>query len=102
MPGRGGNVMSWRVRSMPFGLLVAALVLWLGSPTVWAQGVVPSSAVEFEGSEIFRPTTGGGDYVTVYDSDTLPTKTPGARRFHLGVYGDYPPNPLQGRFGRRG
>jgi OmpA-OmpF porin, OOP family len=94
--------MSWRVRLMPFGLLVAALAFGFGSPTARAQVVVPPSAVEFEDSEIFRPTTDGGDYVTVYDSDTLPTKTPGARRFHLGVYGDYAHNPIEVQFERSG
>ena len=94
--------MSWRVRSMPFGLLVAAFVFGLGSPNARAQVVVPPSAVEFEDSEIFRPTTDGGDYVTVYDSDTLPTQTPGARRFHLGVYGDYAHNPIEVQFERSG
>ena len=94
--------MSWRVRSMTLGLLVAAMVFGLGTQTARAQVVVPQSAVEFEDSEIFRPTTDGGDYVTVYDSDTLPTKTPGARRFHLGVYGDYAHNPIEVHFERSG
>src|ERR1043166_8474725 len=92
--------MSWRVRSMPFGLFVAAATLCLGVSMAGAQVVVPQSAVEFEDAEIFRPTTDGGDYVTVYDSDTLPTKTPGARRFHLAVYGDYAHNPIEVRFER--
>jgi len=87
---------------MRFGLLSAAALVWLGIGSASAQTVVPGTAVEFEDSEIFRPTTDGGDYVTVYDSDTLPTQTPGARRFHLGVYGDYARNPIEVQFERSG
>jgi uncharacterized repeat protein (TIGR01451 family) len=59
--------------------------------------VIPPGVLEFEDAEVFRPTTDGGDFVTVYDSDTLPP-----RKFHLGVYGDYARNPLEVRFVRSG
>ncbi len=92
--------MSWRVRST-LGLLAAGASLWLAAEAS-AQVVVPPPALEFEDAEIFRPTTDGGDYITVYDTDTLPTETPGARRFHLGFYGDYARHPLEIQFQRSG
>jgi uncharacterized repeat protein (TIGR01451 family) len=53
--------------------------------------------IEFEDAEIFRPTTDGGDFISVYDSDALPRN-----KFHLGVYGDYARNPLEIQFVRSG
>jgi len=82
--------MRWRGRFS--GLLAAVGLLLLGTGA-YAQNVVPSSAVEFEDAEIFRPTTDASDYVTVYDSDTLPQ-----RFFYLGFWGDYARNPIEIQF----
>jgi uncharacterized repeat protein (TIGR01451 family) len=62
-----------------------------------AQTIVPPSAIEFEDAEIFRPTTDPSDYVTVYDSDTLPRGN-----FFLGIYGDYARNPIEVEFQNSG
>ena len=77
---------------MPVGLLVAAGLLFAASGA-WAQPVVPSSAVEYEDAEIFRPTTDASDYVSVYDSDTLPQ-----RFFFVGLWGSYSRNPIEIQF----
>ncbi len=72
--------------------------LWaLTSQSATAQVTVPPSALEFEDAEIFRPTTDGGDFVTVYDSNPIPK-----RRFSLGFYGDYARIPLEIQFQRSG
>ena len=78
------------------GLLAIAGLMSFASGAL-AQPVVPSSAVEYEDSEIFRPTTDASDYVTVYDSDTLPK-----RFFYLGFWGDYAKNPIEVQFENSG
>ncbi|MGH7823241.1 MAG: OmpA family protein, partial [Candidatus Binatia bacterium] len=86
-----------RSRSASFAAAAAvSLGLWSGAPAS-AQVTVPPEALEFEDAEIFRPTTDGGDFITVYDSDALPT-----RDFHLGGYGDYAQNPIEIQFERSG
>lgn len=87
--------MSRRSRSAFFaGALALSLAL---SGSAGAQVTVPPEALEFEDAEIFRPTTDGGDFITVYDSDALPT-----RDFHIGGYGDYARNPIEIQFERSG
>ncbi|MGH7898378.1 MAG: hypothetical protein ACREQQ_10525, partial [Candidatus Binatia bacterium] len=85
--------MSRRVRSNLLGF-AATLTMWLlAAPPAWSQTAVPPSVLELEDAEIFRPTTDPGDFITVYDSDTLPRL-----RFHLGIYGDYARHPLEVQF----
>lgn len=77
-------------------VLGSALLLLAVQPSA-AQVTVPPSALEFEDAEIFRPTTDGGDFITVYDSIPIPR-----RRFSLSFYGDYARNPLEIQFVRSG
>ncbi len=68
---------------------LGVMLVALSAGPSWAQGL----ALELEDAEIFRPTTDGGDFVTVYDSGTLPPMN-----FQLGLYGDYARNPLEIQF----
>ena len=76
--------MKRRVRSSVLAAMAWAFAVTVLTPPAVAQVAVPPTALEFEDAEIFRPTTDGGNFITVYDADALP---PG--RFHLGFYGDY-------------
>lgn len=80
-----------------FGAVALTGLIAVGSTAsgARAQVAVPAGVLELEDAEIFRPTTDGGAYVTVYDSETLP-----AARGHLSFYGDYALNPLEVQFER--
>ena len=73
--------------------VLAASLLVAAATGAMAQTVVPSGALELEDAEIFRPTTDVGDFITVYDSDSIP---PGL--FTIGFWGDYAQNPLEIQF----
>lgn len=78
----------WRYWRFIFTLLCFFSLLTAYS--VPAQTLIPAGVIEYEDAEIFRPTTDSGDYLTVYDSDTL---APG--NFSLGFYGDYANDPIE-------
>jgi len=78
----------WRYWRLVFALLCFFSLLTVQNAP--AQTLIPAGVIEYEDAETFRPTTDSGDYITVYDSDTL---MPG--NFSLGFYGDYANDPIE-------
>ncbi len=89
--------MSWRNGFASKSLLIAAIATMCVAGGSSAQVVAPGTGVEYEDAEIFRPTTGPSDYITVYDSDNL---RPG--KFYLGIWADYARNPIELQFQNSG
>jgi uncharacterized repeat protein (TIGR01451 family) len=76
-----------RTAAMAIALILGAALADSG----FAVEVVPPAGVEKDDSEIFKPTTDSGPFLSVYDSTTL-----GSGRFKLGYWQDYANKPLKG------